>query len=206
MHIKILLFFLLANFPIKNKAVSSNQKTNNISEIKKCIFLQKQLLPKKQKSTFTKKLTRVSAQLIIPVIISFISCKIFDIFLIKNKNSLTKKEFSKLKTRRATLNKILFSLILTGNFFIIRFILKEKETNNLEILKEFLKNWTKNKKLTPTKFYKKLESIHSLYQKNKKLPLTKAESKKFIRSLISKIIEYKIHLKYKNIKFLDKKK
>jgi len=79
-------------------------------------------------------------------------------------------------------------------YLLIKFLVREKELTQLQILTNFIKNWQDNKISIPQKFNQRFDCLYQIYQNENSLNLTELESEKIIRTTIMEIIDYKIEL------------
>jgi hypothetical protein len=166
-------------------------KTDVYAEIERCIFLEKQFLPQKQSLTIFKKFFKISIQAGASIATGLFLTKILNsYFLLRQKNE-----------NRQKFSTIVFLTSTTIMFFILKYLTTPKEPTTLERLKNFIQSWPSRKNNISEKFWEKFENIHSLYQKNKNLPLSEDEAERFVKKILMEAIDYKIYLQYKQSNF-----
>lgn len=82
--------------------------------------------------------------------------------------------------------------IATPIYLLIKFLAREKELTQLQILTNFIKDWQNNKTDTPTKFHQRFNYLHQVYENNTSLNLTEQEAERIILTTTMETIDYKI--------------
>ena len=102
-------------------------------------------------------------------------------------------------------NSYKFSLVFaiaSPIYLLIKFLGREKEKTQLQILTSFIKNWTENKINIPEKFHQRFDHLCGIYKNTESLDLTELEAERIIRTTIMEVIDYKIALQgnYTNLR------